>query len=195
MPASYETRARGASLAERARQMTKPVFAAWVRTALTEDDKDALELEYRRKFIARMNRDEQTEKVRASFPRKAVRDDVPTLESIEARFGVHHAWDISSADQREQAEIDALLSLPSPDAARHAQELRDLGIDLEPDTSESPEELIARVEQRAAADAKDEVADLLAAVNAPDVPPAQEERDVLAKEITRLENLPKSRRY
>lgn len=109
-------------------------------------------------------------------PRRTVRDDAPSLESIQKAHGVASAWDLNPSEAREQAESDRTLGLlRTLEAQRTADLLADSGAesrgddvpDLETIDREHRADDLAELERLASAPEEDEDEDaaLLREVN------------------------------
>ena len=91
---------------------------------LTTAEMDFAELALRQEYFESRKREDAA----AAFagPRRAVRDDIPTVEEIERRFGITHPWDLTP-EERSEAAIDATLqNLGRAEATRNADTLAEL---------------------------------------------------------------------
>jgi hypothetical protein len=181
----------GDELVRTASHMDKSSFRSWLRN-LSEQAKDQLELAYRRAFLEKLNRQDQTARIDAAFAgsrRTVVRDDgVPTLESINRRFGVTSPWDLTGADALDQAETDRILALPAGGALLEASRSW-----LGPDTTTEPAaDLLARTDPLAyiaglrGEASRADLAKLIDNANAPEPKIGDAERALLTAEMSRI---------
>jgi hypothetical protein len=151
--------------------------------ALSDAEQDHLELVFRAEYIRKI----QTEDASRAFagPRRAVRDDAPSLEDIERRFNINQP---DPTEARDSAEAERLLALPAvlSDRDGYILELARLA------GAEPADDILLRTDpaawiesaEREAGAAK--LAELMEAANAPE--PPNEPDAFIREEMARLKH-------